>query len=223
MSTATDRIGIVLPAAPSAAQGACLWSAFAVALMLWAIAADARAEPDSPAGELPGRSLPGVDAPALSAELTAFHGRIPAEPSGARALDGRPITELAGVDYRLWLSKGPAGVAIGVGTLSQVVAQPHDGSDEPRTLVATVPTVSVGLRYRVSPQSSIYADASGARGWDPHIDAAHFNTRVGLEWKPAKSRFGFEHRSLGLQLDSGYRLSFRARSGGLAIYLRGKF
>ncbi|HUG25321.1 hypothetical protein [Piscinibacter sp.] len=217
------RLGPAPPAALCAPADprVVLWPAIVIALVLCTMSLGARAEPETPAGER--TVVPGADRPALSAELTAFHGRIPPVESGVQALDGRPVTELAGVDYRLWLSSGRAGLAIGVGTVSLVMPQLHDAADTPRRLGATAPTVTVGLRYRMSPRSAVYADAAGVHGFGADVHAAQINTRVGLEWKPATSRFGFEHRSFGLQLDSGYRLSLRARSGGLALYLRGKF
>jgi len=219
----TYRIAPASPAAPYAPADPRVvpWPAIVIAMMLCALALEARAEPETPAGERTG--VPGADRPVLSAELTAFHGLIPPVEGGAQTLDGRPVTELAGVDYRLWWSSGRTGVAVGVGTVSLVMPQLHDAADAPRRLGATAPTVTVGLRYRMSPRSAVYADAAGMHGFGDDIHAAHINTRVGLEWKPATSRFGFEHRSFGLQLDSGYRLSLRARSGGLALYLRGKF
>jgi hypothetical protein len=34
---------------------------------------------------------------------------------------------------------------------------------------------------------------------------------------------GFDHGAIGMQLDSGYRLSLKPRHGGLGLYLRGQF
>lgn len=45
----------------------------------------------------------------------------------------------------------------------------------------------------------------------------------GSAWKPARSRWGFEHGRLAVQLDGGTRLSLRARRGGLAISLKRNF
>jgi hypothetical protein len=86
-----------------------------------------------------------------------------------------------------------------------------------------VPTVTVALRFRVSPESAVYADASSARGLGGETAADYFNTKLGMEWKPAKSRFGLENRSVGIQFDSGYRISLGARKGGLGVYLRSQF
>ena len=137
--------------------------------------------------------------------------------------DGRAATDLAGVDYRLWMTRGRAGIGVGVGTLGYVQPSPDGRVDGPMTLTGSMPTLSVGLRMRMTPESSVYADATGARGFGADPDAGYVNTKVGVEWKPAKSRFGFEGGRLALQLDSGYKLSLRARKGGIGIYLRGQF
>ena len=95
--------------------------------------------------------------------------------------------------------------------------------------VGAAPTMNLGVRYRVSEQHVVFANASGVRGanslrefsTDPLAPGGE--TKLGVEWKPAKSTLGLEHGAIGLQLDSGYRLSLRTRSGGAGVYLRGKF
>jgi len=57
----------------------------------------------------------------------------------------------------------------------------------------------------------------------PPESMGYLSTKVGMEWKPATSRFGLDHGALGVQFNSGYRLSFKARKDGLRIYLRGQF
>lgn len=42
-------------------------------------------------------------------------------------------------------------------------------------------------------------------------------------WKPARQALGFERGALGMQLDSGARLSIKSRRGGLALTLRQAF
>lgn len=95
--------------------------------------------------------------------------------------------------------------------------------------VGAAPTMNLGVRYRVSEQHVVFANASGVRGANSLRDfstdplAPGGETKLGVEWKPAKSALGLERGAIGLQLDSGYRLSLRTRRGGAAIYLRGKF
>ena len=157
----------------------------------------------------------------LTATLTAVRSHIDL-PTTAM-INGQPVTELAGVSYRWWLSRGPLDVGFGVGSLGYVVP-PSDGRVEgPRTLAGSVPTVSVGWRYHVSPRSAIYADASSARGLGIDGQRDYVNAKVGMEWKPARNKWGFERGSFGVQFDSGYHLSLRARHGGLGLYLRNQF
>jgi hypothetical protein len=110
-----------------------------------------------------------------------------------------------------------------MGTLGYVQSGPTGSGDGTRALVGMTPTVSIGMRYRMSPSAAVFADAVGARALPPEVSGGYVNTKVGMEWKPAQSRFGFDHGAIGVQFDSGYRLSLKARSGGLSVYLRGKF
>jgi len=95
--------------------------------------------------------------------------------------------------------------------------------------VGAAPTMNLGVRYHVSEHHVVFANASGVRGANSLRDfstdplAPGGETKLGVEWKPAKSTLGLEHGAIGLQLDSGYRLSLRTRRGGAGVYLRGKF
>lgn len=163
-------------------------------------------------------------APVLTPEVSAVRTRLGTTMVPALQLpDGRAATDLAGVDYRLWMTRGRAGIGVGVGTLGYVQPSSDLRADGPVSLTGSTPTLSVGLRMRMTPEASVYADATGARGLGADPDAGFVNTKVGVEWKPAKSRFGFEGGRLALQLDSGYKLSLRARKGGIGVYLRGQF
>ncbi|MES2958885.1 MAG: hypothetical protein V4792_11890 [Pseudomonadota bacterium] len=91
------------------------------------------------------------------------------------------------------------------------------------------PTMTLGMRYQLSEQHVLFANTSGVRT-GPGMRAlsaeqidADATTKVGMEWKPAKSALGLERGAIGLQLDSGYRLSLRTRRGGAGLYLRGNF
>jgi hypothetical protein len=160
----------------------------------------------------------------LAPEVSAVRTRLGTTMVPALQLsDGRAATDLAGVDYRLWMTRGRAGIGVGVGTLGYVQPSADGRIDGPVHLTGAMPTLSVGVRMRMTPESSVYADATGSRGFRADPDAGFVNTKVGVEWKPAKSRFGFEGGRLALQLDSGYKLSLRARKGGIGIVLRGQF
>jgi len=160
---------------------------------------------------------------ALRPEVTSQ--RIRLTPPGAPALtsDGRVMTELAAVHVRLWVSRGRTDVGVGVGTIGYL--QPAHGvrGEAPTALAGATPLLSVGMRYRVSPESAFFADASGARALPPDTSGGYVATKVGMEWKPATSRFGFDGGALGIHLDSGYKLSLKARRNGVGVYLRGQF
>jgi hypothetical protein len=158
--------------------------------------------------------------------------------TGADAF-GRPYTEMGSVNYRWWLRRGRANVGVGVGTVGYLVAPieglassphsliyagPHSQvSAGPHTLAHTAPSVTVGWRYQLDERSTVFADALGARRTYADERGDFYSTKVGMEWKERKSRFGFEKGSLGVQLDSGYRMSLRVRKGGLGVYLRSQF
>jgi hypothetical protein len=140
-------------------------------------------------------------------------------PGPAAPLDpsGRLYTDMSGVTVRWWARHGRSNLGLGVGTVGFVAPSP-DGAVPLRS---ALPTVTVGVRYAVSGETAVYADATRARDLLASAAPGLYNTKVGMEWQPAKSRFGFEGRSLGIQLQSGYRMSFRVKSGGLGIYFRG--
>lgn len=52
---------------------------------------------------------------------------------------------------------------------------------------------------------------------------ARYGTKLGVEWRPSKSTLGLEQGALGMQLESGYRLSLKVRRGSPSLYLRSQF
>ena len=164
-----------------------------------------------------------ADNVAVTPEVSAVRAHLPSTGPVALTSDGRTMSELAGVNYRVGMSRGRAGVGVGVGTLGYITPRPDGRIDGPVALTGASPTVSVGLRYRVTPDSTVYADASGVRNLGTDTPANYVNTKVGMEWKPAKRSFGFDHGAIGMTLDSGYKLSLKPRHGGLGVYLRGQF
>ena len=138
-------------------------------------------------------------------------------------LDGHATRDVVGVSYRFWMSRGRADVGLGLGSVGFVVPPAAGHNDGVTTLAGALPTVTLGVRYRLTNQHLLFADASRARGLGADPAADYVSTKVGMEWRPASPAMGFEHGAFGMQLDSGYRLSLRVRGGGLALYLRGRF
>ena len=203
-------------AVPTCSRSTCsLW--LALSMLLGALVPAAAQDMPLRAARLAAASpAAGLDATLSSSfEVQAVNSHVQAAASGG----GRTGPEMAGINYRLWITQGRADVGMGLGSLGYVLPS----GDGRRTVVGAVPTVSIGMRYRMSEQHLLFADASGARGLGGDPAAALVTTKVGLEWKPARSSLGFEHGALGMQLDSGMRLSLKSRRGGPALYLRNTF
>ena len=195
---------------------AALSHALAVATLcvLAAGAVNAQAIDDEPAAVPPDNPSPRLTRVQVSADAALL--RANAAAAGAS-------TQLVGVSYRWWVSHGRADVGVGIGTLGYRVTPFGALSDDPRISTGAAPMVSVAWRYRVSDQSVLHADASSARGLAVNGGDGYF-TKIGVEWKAKpESRWGLDGSSLGLQLDSGLRMSMRLKKGGVGFYLRSKF
>lgn len=156
--------------------------------------------------------------------LTLEQDRLLDAGAAPRDAQGRPLGDVTGVSLRLWSRHGRNDLGVGVGTLGVFDLQPlPPGAGGPPSLRAVRPTVSLGWRYRVDGHTAVYADATSARRLAADAMPDLYATKVGMEWKPATSRLGFENRALGLQLQSGYRMSLRFKGGGLGVYFRGNF
>lgn len=79
------------------------------------------------------------------------------------------------------------------------------------------------LSIRMSDEHLLFASASNVRGLGADPAATRLSTKIGVQWQPAVSRFGLEQGAIGMQWDSRYRLSLRARHGGPMLFLRGRF
>ncbi len=88
---------------------------------------------------------------------------------------------------------------------------------------ALAPVLSIGGRLRVTGEPLSVADAYRARGLGAGPVGPGRGTRFGVEWRPAKATLGLEHGAIGMQLESGYRLSLKVRHGRPSLYLRGRF
>ena len=136
---------------------------------------------------------------------------------------GAARSELSEISRRWWLSRDRTDIGIGVGAVAYSLPASDARRDQAQTLRNAVPALSVGLRYRVSPESAVYADASNARGlYGKGSDA--YSAKVGLEWQgEPRPGWGFMQGGLGLRLDSGKTMTMRVKGGGLGVYLRSKF
>jgi hypothetical protein len=166
----------------------------------------------------------GDEAPsATTFEVGTARGHVSAPVSLRPGPDRRTTGDVAGVSYRVWMSRGRADVGLGFGSLGFVVPTVAGRNDGVTTLVGALPTVTLGMRYHLTDRHLFFADASRAHGLGADPGADYVSAKVGLEWRPARSTLGFEQGALGMQLDSGYQVSLKARGGGPALYLRGRF
>lgn len=179
---------------------------------------------DSLLARVAAATAPGVERPP-AVQVVALSGRLDRDTPSALA-DRHGSNQLVGVSARVWMSRGRADIGVGFGALGRVAEVPPvaDASAAAPGWASAAPVVSVAMRYRVSEHSAVFADASLAHSLIGAEGVGNYaNAKVGVEWKGAESRLGFERGRLGLQLDSGYRMSFRIRKSGLGVYLRGKF
>jgi len=93
----------------------------------------------------------------------------------------------------------------------------------PGVALAPAPLPPSGLRYQITRRASLVADPPGLHraGSDPGEPEP--GAKIGMEWKPAKAPWRFEHGAVGLYMHSGYRLALKPQHGGLGLYLRGQF
>ena len=169
-------------------------------------------------------SVAGISAPDLAPpRITVLQMSVVPAPAPAAPAALVPTAELVGVSYRWWLTNGRSDVGIGLGALGYRMTPPGAFTDRRNMLVGSVPMVTLGWRYRMSGQSVLLADASGALGLGANGRDGYV-TKVSVEWKArSDSRFGLDGSSLGFQLDSGVRMSLRWRKGGLSVYFRSQF
>lgn len=185
------------------------------------------------AGAMEGASEPAVaahvaplsDAPQVTRIEMDRHTALAAPalanaPPGARA-------EVSGLSYRWWKSVGPSAagldVGVGVGTVGYLVRPPAQGAvDSSAGLANSSTLLTVGMRYRTSERSVVYADTSSARGFAANGHDAYV-AKVGMEWKSASSPVRLMQGGLGLQLDGGGRMTLRVRKGTVGVYMRSAF
>ena len=137
--------------------------------------------------------------------------------------DGR--ADLTVVSVERWASRGRAGIGIGVGSIALVdrtlTAAP--GSQDTNAVTrATGSLLMLGLRYRATDQSSLYARAINVRGLSAGADERVVG-KVGIEFKAAQSQWGVDYGGLGLRLAGDARVTLKLRRGGLGLFMRRSF
>ena len=216
-------------------------AAVAAAVLLLAVSTDALAQSQDAAVAVAAapaaanvelmNSLLGRIAPAAlvatAPRVTVEHERLRDDQRatlGQNGLDayGRPLVELGGVTYRWWVNHGAANFGVGLGTVGYLSNGPEAGQAQQFSPDASV--LTLGWRLQVGDQSTVFADASGARRFNTGL-VDRYSTKVGLEWKGRTNKFGIDgaSRSLALQLDSGYKMSVRVRRNGVGVVLKGQF
>ena len=139
-------------------------------------------------------------------------------------------SELNELNYRWWLSSGRADVGLGLGTVSYGL-RPISGfvggsvgaiGDESSKVLAAGAVLTLGMRYRTSAHSALFADAAGVRGLGLEGGGAIVG-KVGVDFKLAQSRWNIAYGGLGLRLNGDTRMTLRVRRGGVAIYMRSSF
>jgi hypothetical protein len=143
-------------------------------------------------------------------------------------LRGQPgyRSELSELNYRWWLSRGRVGVGLGLGTvtygLSPTRGLPGVFGDESSTVLVTGTVLTLGMRYRTSAHSVLFADAAGVRGLGLERGDAVVG-KVGVDFKLAQSRWNVSYGGLGMGLAGDTRMTLRLRKGGLGLYMRSSF
>lgn len=131
---------------------------------------------------------------------------------------------MSDVSYRWWISRGRVDWGVGFGATA-VTAQPLGAAPgAPPITLGSSPSLTVGMRYRTSPHSTVFADASSTPGLGLHSGDAYIG-KVGVEWKPASlaSRWNVSYGGIGWRLNSDSRMTLRVRSGGVGLYMRSRF
>jgi len=135
-------------------------------------------------------------------------------------------TDLTELSAQRWVHSGRASVGVGAGSVS-LVNRPNgmlpgafaDGTTTPQ---GSGTVLMLGLRYRTSPQSSVYADSARVRGLGLDGEDQVVN-KVGIEFKAAKSDWNIGYGGLGMRLAGDARMSLKLRRGGLAISMKRDF
>ena len=152
-------------------------------------------------------------------------GRVDTPNVAARSLPGyrSDLTELS---ISRWASSGRADVGVGVGSIMLVdrptgllPGRPAEGA---ALLSASGTVLMLGLRYRTTEHSSVYADAAHVRGLG--LDGEdRVVSKVGVQFKAAQSDWKIAYGGLGFRLAGDARMTLKVRRGGVALYMRRAF
>lgn len=134
--------------------------------------------------------------------------------------------ELIELSYRWWASRGRADLGVGLGTMAyearptgMIAGLAHDGATLP---LASGTVLTLGMRYRTSEHSALFADAAGVHGLPIDRGDAMVG-KVGIEFKSARSRWNIAYGGLGLRFAADTRMTLRVRRGGVSIYMHRSF
>jgi len=136
-------------------------------------------------------------------------------------------TDLNELTYRRWTSAEGAGFGIGVGSVA-LIDRPSSAAlggrlgDAPSATLASGTVLMLGLRFKASERSSLYADASRLHGLGLDGDERVVG-KVGIEFKAAQSRWNIAYGGLGLRLAGESRMTVKLRRGGIGVFMRREF
>lgn len=118
--------------------------------------------------------------------------------------------------YRASLSRGKLDMGVGFDAPVGVATRTARSVDPASPIIATVPSLSIGLRSDSAgpPPSSLVARATG-EGTAPAA-----TQRVGLEWKPAQSSVFVRG---GLRLTGDERVTMRVKGGRVGVFMKSTF
>ena len=124
--------------------------------------------------------------------------------------------EVDGGSYRASVSRGKLDMGVGFDAPVGFATRTTRSVDPASPIVATVPSLSVGLRSEsgAAPASSLIARAT-AEGTAPTS-----TQRVGLEWKPAQSSVFVRG---GVRLTGDDRVTMRLKGGRVGVYMKSTF
>ena len=230
------RLSATPPAAHPALRRVCVASGVLLVLISFVPAAARAAEDDGdsdgavrPLATTYGIGLNGsprvtrVDLAVATPSSSVLTGAQGLQPDSARLSD---------VSYRFWVSRGRADLGFGIGALTLTAqplgaapsAAPNATLDNGTILLASAPSLTVGMRFRASPESTLFADASGTRGLGLNNGDAYLG-KVGIEWKPVSfaQRWNLAYGGIGWRLSADSRMTLRIRGGGVGLYMRSQF
>ena len=135
-------------------------------------------------------------------------------------------SELTELSYRRWASHGSTDLGIGLGTVIHL-ARPIGGTfgpiaGDPAFARGSGTVLTLGMRYRTSERSALYADASGVHGLGLEGSETVVG-KVGWEFKSAQSRWDIAYGGLGLRLGGDTRMTMRVNRSGLTLMMRSTF